>query len=550
MTEEQSYKPLYILLVIAVLVNFSGLFVPLMDPDAGVYASISKKMAQKNDYINLYFHHADWLDKPHFPFWITALFFKIFGYHTWSYKLPGILFTLLGAFYTYLFAKKFYTKKTALWSAIILMTSIHIIISDNDVRAEPFLTGLIIASIYHFTQSLQKKISFHLVAACFFAACAVMTKGIFTLIPIGGAIAGALVIEKKWKELFHWRWLLAALLIAVFILPEIYCLWIQFDQHPEKIVFGTNGVSGIRFFLWDSQFGRFFNTGPIKGKGDYLFYLHTLLWAILPWSIVMYAAIFKKIKTGIKNKPIMATEWFTICGSLLLLFVFSLSSFQLPAYSNIIFPLLAILTADFILTKNIAGNKIFNYIQNFIAIILLLLVIALAILYQPPFSVVSILMLSILLMAFILLKIRFSLFQSRAYVNAAFSILFVALFMNLSFYPDLLKYQSGNKAAFYVNKYFPGEAVASVSAYIPSAEFYIDKSFYGTSIEDIASGKFTKARLLFATEDDLKALKETNQPFQIIKIFEDFHVTQLNIKFINKKTRSGELKKTYLLRLD
>ena len=122
--------------------------------------------------------------------------------------------------------------------------------------------------------------------------------------------------------------------------------------------------------------------------------------------------------------------------------------------------------------------------------------------------------------------------------------------MNLSFYPDLLKYQSGNKAAFYVNKYFPGEAVASVSAYIPSAEFYIDKSFYGTSIKDIASGKFIKARLLFATEDDLKALKETNQPFQIIKIFDDFHVTQLNIKFINKKTRSGELKKTYLLRLD
>lgn len=296
--QQQLHRILYWLVGLAVFTSFSGLFVPLMDPDAGVYASISKTMAQQGDYVNLYFQQTDWLDKPHFPFWVTAVFFKIFGYHTWSYKLPGILFMLMGAYYTYLFAKKYYTKTIALWSSLILLTALHIIISNNDVRAEPFLTGLIIASVYHFSNALNKKPGWQLVVACFFAGCAVMTKGIFTLIPIGGAVAGELIIKKDWKQLFHWRWILAAILIGIFILPELYCLRKQFDEHPEKTILGSDHVSGIKFFLWDSQFGRFFNTGPIKGKGDKLFFLHTLLWAFLPWALLMYGALFTRVKTA------------------------------------------------------------------------------------------------------------------------------------------------------------------------------------------------------------------------------------------------------------
>ncbi len=122
---------LYILIGLGVLVNFSGLFVPLMDPDAGVYASIAKNMVLQNNYADLFFQGHDWLDKPHFPFWFTAFFFKIFGIHTWTYKLPGILFMLTGAYYTYLFTKKFYNRTIALWAVFILLTAEHIIISNN-----------------------------------------------------------------------------------------------------------------------------------------------------------------------------------------------------------------------------------------------------------------------------------------------------------------------------------------------------------------------------------------------------------------------------------
>ena len=72
-------KWLCFFIVMAVAVNFSGLFVTLIAPDATLYATIAKTMALHHDYVNIYVSGADWLDKPHFPFWITALFFNLFG---------------------------------------------------------------------------------------------------------------------------------------------------------------------------------------------------------------------------------------------------------------------------------------------------------------------------------------------------------------------------------------------------------------------------------------------------------------------------------------
>ena len=132
-----SYRWLYLFILLAVLVNFSGLFVTIIGPDGTLYATIAKTMVLKHDYINLYAGGSDWLDKPHFPFWVTALSFNIFGITTWAYKLPGILFMMMGAIYTYFFAKRLYNKEIALWSVLILLTAEHIVLSNSDVRAEP-----------------------------------------------------------------------------------------------------------------------------------------------------------------------------------------------------------------------------------------------------------------------------------------------------------------------------------------------------------------------------------------------------------------------------
>lgn len=227
---------LYVVLALAALTNTTGLFDTILDGDSAAYATIAKTMVRHHDFVDLFLDGNDWLDKPHLSFWLTAISFEIFGFSTWAYKLPGVILVQVAAFYTYAFAKLHYDKRVALVAAIILLTAQHIIISSNDVRMEAYLTAFIIGAVYHFYQASRLRSNSHLVAGSLLAAAAVMTKGPFVLLLIGGAISGGLLLTRQWTQAFHVRWIAATLLIFLFISPELFSLWQQFDAHPEKSV--------------------------------------------------------------------------------------------------------------------------------------------------------------------------------------------------------------------------------------------------------------------------------------------------------------------------
>jgi hypothetical protein len=429
------------------------------------------------------------------------------------------------------------------------LTAEHIIISNNDVRAEPFLTGLIIASVYHFYRSITDKLNWHLVAASFFAACAIMTKGPFTLIPIGGAIAGDLIIRRNWKQVFHWRWMVAIILIALFITPELYSLWYQFDSHPEKTVFGKTNVSGIRFFLWDSQFGRFMNTTPMKGKGDPSFFLHTLLWAFLPWSLVMYAAFVSKTRSAIKTKMYMNQEWFTFTGSLLTILVFSLSKFQLSYYTNIVFPFLAVLTAQFLEKTVLSSSRLLKLLFNVISIILLVGGILLQVLYAPATpAIVLVLIIFAVLLLLILFPYRMQLSKNLvAFYRVGLASLVINLYINWFFYPDLLKYQSSTEAAFYINKNHDNIPGVVITNYAPAFEFYLEDGWLKADSSLIHHEP--RSGIFYVTREELDRIDQRSIHYELLRELDEFHVTMLTLKFVNKKTRYKELKKCYLIKL-
>ncbi|WP_454801489.1 ArnT family glycosyltransferase [Mucilaginibacter phyllosphaerae] len=551
--QQADYKTkwLYLFIGLAVLLNFTGLFIPILAPDGTLYAVIAKTMVQRNDYLQLFVHNADWLDKPHFPFWITAFSFKLFGFTTWAYKLPGILFMLMGAWYTYLFAKTLYTKEIALWSVLILLTSQHIILSNNDVRAEPYLTGLIIASVYHFYKAYTRNSFGQLVLASLFTACAIMTKGMFALVPIGGAMVCQLAITKQWKQLFNLRWLLAAVLILVFILPEIYCLYEQFDAHPEKVVFNRQGVSGIKFFFWDSQFGRFFNTGPIKGHGDPSFFVHTTLWAFLPWSLILFAAIWHFIKTGIKD--VQKREWLCISGAILTFLLFSASKFQLPHYLNIVFPFFAILTAQYLVgLKSDRTIKTIRAVQIGLMVLLLLVIAALHYFFKPTqFWWDDALALLIWLGLLLIVPGNFS---NSDFRQTAFRTLIVAfvvnLYLNFVFYPSLLKYQAGSEAAVWINQHNPQKLPVAQSwedANYPM-EFYLNQPIH--LLAEDGSGKLPNGPFIFYGPADVAAtFTAKGYKVQHLASFERYWVSRLKPAFLNKATRNKLLTQMEVIRV-
>jgi 4-amino-4-deoxy-L-arabinose transferase-like glycosyltransferase len=534
-------KWLYLFIGIAVAVNFSGLFVPITGPDGTLYAVIAKNMVQSHNYVGLFNHGKDWLDKPHFPFWITAFSFKCFGFTTWAYKLPGILFLMMGAFYTWLFAKQLYNQQIALWSVLILLTAQHIVLSNNDVRAEPYLTGLIIASVYHFYRANKYSSYWQLIAGCLFAACAIMTKGMFALVPICGAIAGQFIMTKQWKALFNIRWLIALVLIIIFILPELWCLYQQFDLHPEKVVFGRTGVSGIRFFFWDSQFGRFFNTGPIKGHGDPTFFVHTLLWAFLPWSLALFAAIYNLIKKGSKN--VQAVEWYCISGSLLTFLLFSASRFQLPHYLNIVFPFFSIVTAQYLYgirsAKTIRAVRI---TQGIIIVLLLALVATLQYFFRPEaFNWFTGVILVVLFLSLIFFQMPPICSFERIAFRTLLASFMVNLYLNLAFYPSLMHYQAGGEAAIWINTHNPQNlpVVEQDDGYVSAFEFYNNKP---VTLIDV-NGEVSPANpfLLYAPIDVVNGLSAKGLHVQTLHTFQRYWITRLKPAFLNKATRDNEL---------
>lgn len=533
-----------ILIALVALVSIPALFGGIMEPDSALYSSIAKNMVLRSDWVNIYVRGVDWLDKPHLTFWLAAASFKVFGINAFAYKLPSFLFGLLGAGYIYKLAKDIYSEKTGLISALIFLSSLHILISTFDVRAEIYITTFTLAAIYHYYKAHQGSF-WHIVAGSFFAACAIMIKGIFVLIPVFGGFIIYWLLTNQWKQLLKPKWWIAIILIFIFIIPELYTLYIQFDLHPEKLVFGKTGVSGLKFFFWDSQFGRFFNNGPIKGKGDISFFLHTTLWAFLPWSILFYTAVVNLFKK--KNRVGLPAESIMIWTSAAITFLlFSLSKFQLPHYILIILPQFAIITALYIEKLEGKSLKVFWYIQSVIVIILIsaIAIIGIYSAFAGIFFTVYLTLPAIVTGLF--KKIN----RETLLIRNVIGSVTVMLFLSLLFYPSVLKYESGMEAGKWLKEKYPN-AKASVLMY-PDAysfDFYANgEPKYFWSYEDLDKSKNEKDLIIYTPASELERLK-TDYHAEVLKSFEYYHITKLTGKFINAKTRPQVLEQFYLVKI-
>lgn len=539
-------KIFFSLLLLEVFVNFSGIAVPFFSNDPALYAAISKTMVQRNDFIDLYVYGIDWLDKPHFPFWMAAISFKIFGVSEWSYRLPALLFILLAAFYTYKLAKKLYDTNVAQIAVLILLASQHLLMSNTDVRAEPYLIALIVGAVYHFYNLFQRFSFLDLILGSLLAGCGVMTKGIFALVPIGTAIVGHSVFTKQLKQLFKWRWLFAALFTVVFILPELYAVYIQFDKHPEKIVFGSRtGVSGVKWFLWDSQFSRFINSGPItRQKGDVFYYVHTLLWAYAPWCLLFYFVFAKRIIAIMKRKKIQ--EYITISAIVPMLLFFSFSKFQLNFYTNILFPFFSILVASFIASVFSNGEKKFYAITQIIySVVFLIGTIVINFLFKPPYQWMYFGACIFLLVSVVIIFLKPASVNQKWLVISCLSVLYINFYLNRTLYPKMSSLKGENEAAAFVNKFYPNSKLGVFQNRRNGFDFYSNQPVQQINLNAWLSGS-EQDRIFYVDDVNYPDLISKNAHFTIIRQFND-HDTENILKFISSTGKANNQHHGYLI---
>ncbi|MDW7690736.1 glycosyltransferase family 39 protein [Flammeovirgaceae bacterium SG7u.111] len=546
-----SKKVILLLSIVVVVINATSLTNEVFTSDSALYASIAKSFSASGNYLDIIVLERDWLDKPHFPYWLCALSINIFGANAFAYKLPSILLFLVSLFYTFKLAEKIYNKETGYLAAIILGSSLHIIISNNDVRAEAILMGLIMGAIYHMYKLTQRFSFADLVLTSLFSGTAIMTKGLFILIIIYSAIFGNMILKGQFKEMLKFRWIFVLLLTFVFIFPELYAVYTQFDLHPEKVVFGRTGVSGLKFFVWDSQFGRFFNTGPIKGSGDPFFFFHTMLWAYAPWVFIGFTALFIYVKELFKRKK--DQDYLTLLGFSIMFVIFSASKFQLPHYLNIIYPFISILTASVLLQK---GNKnpikkITNISLNLYAVVYILMIALLEYFFRTDYPVIGITLCIVLTGVIIFFNVTKKYGEGKPIIFAVLGVAIFAIFLNFSFYPSLFKYQSGVFMADFANENYPKEPII-VTHNEGLMEYYSENKLIhldslGSVDEAIQKISTFNKVLLYTDKELMDEFTEKGLKYNIIQEYEHYHITTLTKEFIFYKTRPEELKTRYLM---
>ena len=551
---KSDYIPLYILLGVVYL---SGFWIPLMENDSAQHATMAMRMYLENDFLNIYKGGQDYLDKPHMHFWLAALSFKLFGVSQWSYRIPALLFTIIGAYSTNRLAKELYGLKASHIASLVFLSAQAIILSNHDVRTDAVLTGATIFGIWQLVLYINHEKLSNAILGAIGVAIAFSSKGqLGVFVPVV-CILSYLVYNKRWKAIWSWKTIIAIITFVLAIAPVLYAYYIQFDLHPEKIIQGQSNISGVRFILWDQSLNRLTASGFNETNSDYSFFFHTLLWAFLPWSFIVYLALFNRIKLFVisKFKFQSGVEALTSIGVLVIMIVISFSKFKLPHYLNSLLPILSVLVASYCV--NLYENNKLKTIKTLLSIQYIVLSLGsgfvLFIIFWsfplPHFAfLLGDLVLIVCLGYIVISKINGT--KKLILISVYFMIL-INFCLNTQFYPKLLQYQAGNNAALLMEK----EHIDPKDVFMLaednnswSLDFYTERITPRISIDKI-SERIKEKQWLFVYEDQIKRLKENNIQWSKIYKIDHYRITRLKLKFLNPNTRNSILEKAYLLQI-
>jgi 4-amino-4-deoxy-L-arabinose transferase-like glycosyltransferase len=421
----------------------AGLFVPnLLGGDSSQDAVMAVRMHRENDWLHLIKNGTDYLDKPHLLFWTAMVGYQLFGVHDWSYRLISVLVSLLGAWSTLRLGARLHGERTGRIAAVMFITAQTILLGDHDVRMDALLTGFTAFALWKFSVWVDTGRLGALVLGAVSAGLAFSAKGMVAVAVLGTCLLFHIWARGAWRRLGTWHLAAGLATFLLMITPVLLAYYVQFDLHPEKLVRGRTGVSGLRFILLSQGFDRFRGAHGLASSNNRLFFFHTLLWAFLPWSLLLYATWFDRIRELARGgwAAFRAREQLTVFGPLLLVVALSFSKFKLPHYLNVLMPMIAIATAAWLEERWRNGEeriaRRLRVIQDFIVWGLLLAVLVVNVwwFFPPPAAVVAgALAIGLLLAA----ALRSTSGLERVWVPSAIAALLFNFTLNTNLFPQL-----------------------------------------------------------------------------------------------------------------
>ncbi|HPC04552.1 MAG TPA: glycosyltransferase family 39 protein [Syntrophales bacterium] len=321
-----------LVLIVVPLILYGALLpsMPLLEPDEGRYSAIPQEMNRSGDYITPRLHGVVYLEKPPLSYWMTAIFFRLFG----EGELTSRLWTGLCAWgmilLTYAMGARFFNRRAGLFAAAVLTTSVfHFLIGRINILDMPlaFFVTLAAWAGFRFVEEEGRR-KFWVYLLYLASALAFLTKGLIGVVFPFAILFFWMLAAGKWRFLPR---LISPAGIAVFLLVALP--WLVLVQWANPDFF--------RFFFIQEHFLRYTTTMHDR-DAFFLYYLPVVLLGFIPWLPFLWRVFRESRFRG----PEPANRWglsFLLAWLAFVFVFFSISSSKLIPYAAPLFPPLAVL---------------------------------------------------------------------------------------------------------------------------------------------------------------------------------------------------------------
>ena len=441
--------------------------VSLFDNSEAHYAHVAKSMVETGDYLTLHFNGNPWFVHPPLYFWASATLCEFFGWTEFNLRFLESIFGIVGLIITYLIAGLFFSRRIALFSALILGSSLYYIVLSRLAIFDTLLNAAVLASVYFFLAAYlnpehKGRYFFGFALATAFGT---MTKGPIGLVHPGMVIVPFLVWKRDLKFLFDWKILLNFILFLGLAAP-----WFahQLIVHGEPF---------FNMALRDYTWYRFF--GEVESQGGPWHYYFPILLTFLPWIWLSPDLIISAWKKRFPSfsEPQKTLIQFSLFFMGVTFIFFSLAGTKLPNYIMSLFPFLSILFGIQIDQSTQKPSKLFPSIL--LGFMSLLLAYALVFKLDPPYDQDRATFLAFFILAFGISLTHFVLALMKKGKLAFYSLVggmtVFSLFLVFKLFPEYEKYKSYQgviKAMLTKDKPY---TVINYKGFSPSLMYYLNQ---------------------------------------------------------------------------
>ncbi|MCR9118254.1 MAG: glycosyltransferase family 39 protein, partial [bacterium] len=258
----------------AVVLLFSNLSYPLVEPDETRYAEVSLEMLQRGDWVIPTIQGEPFLDKPPLLYWLTMVSYTVFGVSEWAARLPIALAALACVMSIYFLGRKLVGARSAWIGAALLLTCAGFLLAGRFVITDCLLASCTtICGLAAYAAMREKSIHWGWwLLACFAAAAGVLTKGPLALVLCGPPLVVAWWMTRN-RHAFNWK-AAALLTLIVTALAAPWYVLIHFSQQE----FASH-------FYLKQYVARYVNA--FDHKEPWWFYMPVLFVGMLPTSLLL-----------------------------------------------------------------------------------------------------------------------------------------------------------------------------------------------------------------------------------------------------------------------